>query len=460
MKKTASLRTRLIVIILVPLLLIATAVGFWQLRKARDRATDLFDRALLSAALAVASDVDAQDGDAISIPTRELLSDTSGGPVFYHVYAPDGAFVTGYATPPLPVGNKPIPEGPIVYYNGHYKGNLVRILRMKDVAQISGSTGTFTFTVWQSLDIRLNFVREVTTQSFLALGALLGTVAFVVWFGVKLGLRPLLDLEAAIALRGTNDLSPIRRPVPEEAQGLVKTLNDLFAQVSTSMEAQKVFVSNAAHQLRNPIAGVLAMAEAVKNAPNELAARKRAEELLFEARQASELANKLLTLERVQSVHDGQQSVFDLTRAVRLAIEKHRRQAANAGIALCSDVPDHPIEILGDEVMVQEAVANLIDNSLLHGGDDLKQIMVSLSRSGPTAEITVRDDGIGVELADHQKILDRFGQAKPGKGSGLGLSITQAVARKHAGELIIDSANPGLVIKMYFTLHTAATPAA
>ena len=88
------------------------------------------------------------------------------------------------------------------------------------------------------------------------MGILLATLAIVVWFGVARGLRPLLDLQGAIDLRSPDDLSEIKRPVPVEVQGVVKTLNRLFGQVENSINAYQVFISEAAHQLRNPAAAV------------------------------------------------------------------------------------------------------------------------------------------------------------------------------------------------------------
>lgn len=456
MNALSSLRVRLIIIILAPLTLIAIAVGLWQLNNARHRANDLFDRALMSVGLAVASDVDAQDGDAVSIPTRDLLNDTSGGPVFYHVYAPDGAFVTGYATPPTPVGSLPSQDRVIAYYDGIYKGDEARVLRLKNVAQIGGLSGTFTITVWQRMDIRRGFVREVMTQSFLQIAALIGTVALVVWFGVKLGLRPLLDLEQAISIRGSDDLSPIRRSVPIEAQGLVTTLNRLLMQVSTAMEAQKVFISNAAHQLRNPLAGVLAMAEAIQSARSEGALRSRAAELLVAANQASDLANKLLTLERVQNANlDAPKEPFEICTELQSVAGNYAKEAGARGVDLKTCFPDEDITVSADRLMLREAISNIIDNALRHGGEALSFIEMTVRRSGDSVRIEVADDGIGVAPRNHRKILDRFGQAKPGDGSGLGLSIAEAVANRHDGELRISSPKQGLTVSLSLPLTTS-----
>ncbi|MGB7317665.1 MAG: sensor histidine kinase N-terminal domain-containing protein, partial [Planktotalea sp.] len=212
--KLQSLRARLILIILMPLLLISILAGAWQFQQTTNRAQSIFDRGLLSAALAISRDVAISDGDALSPATRRLVNDTSGGELFYHVFAPDGVFVTGYSTPPILPRNAPDDLTEPFYYDARYLGEDVRVLRFQDITTVSNVAGVFNITVWQSAKVRSVFVREVASRSFAVIALLVCSVALVVWFGVGLGLRPLLELEKAIARRTSTDLDPIRRHVP------------------------------------------------------------------------------------------------------------------------------------------------------------------------------------------------------------------------------------------------------
>jgi len=447
---SASLRVRLTAIILVPLLAIAVAIGFWQVNDARDKAADLFDRSLLSTALAISADVARSNGDAISIETRDRLNDTSGGPVFYHVYAPDGVFVTGYATPPIRPGGDNADE--LSFYNAEYYNRDVRVLKLRDVTTIDGLSGIFTYTVWQDVAVRDAFVRDLSFRSFIVISALIGTVAFVVWFGVNLGLRPLLDLEDAISARSSNDLRPIQRRVPVETSGLVKRLNSLFGQVERTIEAQNEFVSNAAHQLRNPIAGVLALAESVETAPSPETAKSRAAELVSSARHASDLANKLLTLERIRTdPADPLQEPVDLNQVVSEVAENLAGAfSAPHPVSVQARLADASATILADGVMIREAIANLADNALRHGGNDLSRIDLSVRRENGHVMVQVADDGSGVAAQDIPMVLSRFGQATPGEGSGLGLSIADAIAERHGGQLELNVDGPGLTVTLSF----------
>lgn len=445
----ASLRLRLVIIILVPLLIIAGVLASWAVYDAQARANDRFDRSLLSAALAVSRDIALSDGDALSAETNALLSDTYGGPVFYHVYAPDGVFVTGYATPPPPALETESPQSGQTYFDGRYQGQDVRVLKYTDAMQIDGLSGEFTFTLWQTADLRRAIVRDLSWRTFQIIAILITAVALIVWFGVRYGLRPLLSLEAAIERRSPDDLTAIKRQVPVEAKGIVATLNRLLAQVSSAIEAKDVFISNAAHQLRNPIAGVVAMSDALQSASTLEDMKERSDELAKASRRAGDLANKLLALERASGRALSSQR-FDLTDLIQ-EIARHQSDAAAAhGVSLNTELPTDPIQITGDATMVEEAITNLVENALLHGGDTLSKITISLTSGGPRVRVKVADDGQGISPQHIEKARERFGQVHPSEGSGLGLAIAEAVAQQHGGSLSIQSADIGLTVELSF----------
>lgn len=453
MRGVWSLRGRLTAIILGPLLLVAALVGFWQVNNARQTATDVFDRSLLAAALAVANDVAISGGDALSARTRDILSDTSGGPVFYHVYAPDGVIVAGYATPPVGIPRTSDEATGPTFFEARYLGRTVHGVRLQNRTQIDGFSGIFTTTVWQDAAVRNAFLRDLQLRALLAISGLIVAVALIVWFGVRTGLRPLLDLEVAIARRSSDDLSPIRRSVPREVGGIVETLNRLFGQVTHSMAAQSEFISNAAHQLKNPIAGVLSLAESLQTAPDWAASRTRADDLLDAARETAVLSEKLLFLERAKAISpDAAMAEFDLDRA----FDDWRSEMArpgNPGPGIRFVAPEGLGAIYADEPMIREALRNLVDNALRHGGPDLTEVRVSADRTADQVILTVRDDGIGMTAQQLPAARERFQPVAATSGSGLGLSIAEAVAQAHKGSLDLRARGRGLEVE----LHLSAT---
>ena len=454
MTRAASLRTRLILIILLPLLLISAGIGVWAFQNAELRAKERFDLSLLSTTLAISRDVALSGGDALSPATRDLIKDTSGGPVFYHVYAPDGVFVTGYATPPVPPDAVRGVAKAQTYFDANYRGKPVRVLRLRDATQIDGVSGDFTFTVWQDTDVRDAFVSETAQQTYTIIAILIASVGLIVWFGVGYGLRPLLSLQDAISKRTTDDLAPIKRAVPVETEGIVKTLNTLLSQVSTTMTAKDDFISSAAHQLRNPIAGVRAMAEAVRSAPNAQAAKERITDLLSAAEHASDLANQLLSFERANAPLDrGNFQTFDLSALLNETVQAVRLRKPASNILFDPSKAVKAVHVEGDALMVGEAISNLIDNAVLHGGAELTQVLVGLSVDGGMVEVRVTDDGVGIDPKQITTALERFGQVNPAQGSGLGLPIARAVAEQHKGSLKIHPQEKGLSVALTLPLR-------
>ncbi|QDC10281.1 sensor histidine kinase [Oceanicola sp. D3] len=445
---THSLRLRLLLIILTPLLVLGLIVGIWRVEAARQTATEFFDRNLMFTALAVSRDVALLDGDAISPDTERLLGETAGGSVRYHVYAPDGVLVVGYAVPPIPVDRRLPQDVTFLYTDALYKGARVRVLRLKTEASIGGISGTFTTTVWQSMAARNQFALQLALRAGAVIASLIGAVALLVWFGVRHGLKPLTDLEEAISRRSPEDLSPIRRAVPEETQGLVGRLNTLFTKLGASMEAQAAFVSDAAHQLRNPIAGLQALAAAILTAPSLEAARERAEDLAAEADAAGQLANRLLTLERARA-ESGTEGFERLNLAeIAAGVAAGFAPKAKArGLELEVDLPEGELPVLGDTIMLGEAVTNLLDNALMHGGPGMTKVSLAL-QADEKARVSVRDNGRGVAASEVPKILSRFGQARSGPGSGLGLSIAEAVAVRHGGTLTVEPSGEGFGVEI------------
>lgn len=451
--KPQSLRARLILIILLPLLLLSLVAGAWQFRNTTIRAENIFDRGLLSAALAISRDVAVSGGDALSPATRRLVNDTSGGELFYHVFAPDGVFVTGYSTPPVPPKATSDELAEPFFYDAVYQRQEVRVLRFQDVTTVSGIAGVFNITVWQGADVRFSFVREVVARSFAVIGLLVLAVGLIVWFGVRLGLRPLLDLEEAIARRTPTELEPIRRPVPIEARGLVTTLNTLLDRVSRRISSKDEFISNAAHQLRNPVAGVLALAEAVQNAPTAEAAKERSAELVQAARETSRLTNQLLSFERASGTDLAQSGkVLDFSMLVQQVVDGFRLHDRAVQIEIELSLPNDVLSVRGDQVMLQEAILNLMSNAVVHGGPTMSRIELELSVDHNKAVLRVRDNGAGIPPEKHLAAISRFSQTDGGPGSGLGLAIAARVLSNHGGTLEIIENVDGALIQMTLPL--------
>ena len=453
MKGPNSLRARLMVLILVPLVLIACLLGYWRYTSALTTAEELFDRALLAATLAVSRDVGVSGGDALSVTTRDLITQAAGGQIFYHVSGPDRTYVVGYGYPPVPPPGLDRRQDRPTFYESVYRDEPVRALRLLEQTEAGPVRGLATVTVWQRRGDRQDFAVSLAMQSALLLGLLILSVAVVIWLSVSRGLRPLLDLEDAIAARTSDDLSGIRREVPLEVRGIVGTLNHLFGQVRGAIQARDAFISDAAHQLRNPVAGMLALAEAAETATNDSERLQRVTELRSSAERTARLTNQMLTFERLKARADEQNlKKLDLNALVTGVATRNAERALNAGVGFTYQAPEEPVMIVGDCLMLEEAVENLIDNALRHGPPNLTRILVRLALNANDAVLTIEDDGKGLSPVDQAVAFERFGQLHPSEGSGLGLSIAKQVAGTHHANLTINAIDCGASVSMRFPI--------
>ncbi len=450
--RVTSLRQRLFLLILTPLFMMGLLVGAWRVAVAQQTSEQLFDRTLLSAALAISRDIVISGGDAILPSTRQLISDAAGGEVFYHATGPGGYYITGYAYPPTISGLSNAGYEP-VYYEAPYRGETVRVLRITERVTLDNLTSDATVTVWQRTSDRTAFARALAVRAGVLIGVLLVTLALVVWFGVERGLRPLLDLEDAIAMRSPDDLSVIKRAVPAEARGIVATVNRLLVQLESNLSAHQTFISDAAHQLRNPAAAVQSMAEAVRDAGSEDERRKRSVELVEAARSSARVANQLLSLDRLRHGHEmGRAERVDLRDVAAEVCTASGAGVLSRGLDFEFDAGQCALPVLADKVFLTEALTNLIDNAVSHGGPALSMVRVSAGRDGQSAWLTVADDGKGLSPDDKEKAFSRFGQLQPAGGSGLGLAIAASVASSHGGSLRIDPAATGASLTLTLPL--------
>jgi two-component system sensor histidine kinase TctE len=449
-KKAVSLRLRLVLVILPPLVLVSVLLGWWRFEVAQRTSEELFDRSLLSAALAISRDVAISEGDALSPGTRRVISDAGGGELFYHVTGPGGIYVTGYAYPPRP--ETTVARDVPFYYVSDYRGEEMRVLRLIEARTIGNLTGETVVTVWQRVSDRRAFAQELAMRAAALMAGLMLALALVIWFGVQIGLRPLNDLQEAIRKRSPDDLGPIRRAVPEEVSGIVSTLNRLLGQVQDSIETHQAFISDAAHQLRNPAAAVLALAETLPDVRDPDTRAARQQELIDAARWSARLSEQLLSLERLRYDAETAMTPVDLNSIVEETCRAFAPKALSRDIDFVMDTASEALSVMASPLLLGEAVTNLLENALKHGGPGLGHITVRTFRVAETCMVLIEDDGVGIPADQTDAAFRRFSQLRNGEGSGLGLAIVEQVMRRHGGTVRLESQSRGLTMRLELPL--------
>ena len=433
-----SLRLRLLVLILIPLLIVSAFVVFLRFENARATAETIFDRNLVMLNLAVSRDVSNSGGDTLSETTSNLFRDATGGTVFYHVYGPDGTFVTGYSAPPVRPADVTLAPNTPVLFDASHQGQPVRVASLAERVDIDGLRGLSVITVWQQLQPRAQFARSLALQTLLIALALLLTVAAVVFFGIRLGLRPLDQLEAAIQKRSIADLSPIERRIPVEARGIVQTLNSLFSRLTEARDTRERLISNAAHQLRNPVAAIHTMAQAIEAAATLDDSKARAAELVTETRHTMRLTQQMLSLEQING-KEPELVTTQINAFVQQFASRIGPRIMTANIEFELALGDGPITAKIDPVLMSEALINLIDNALQHAGPTLSLIKLSTSKTHDRVVISIENDGASITHLNTTNLFDRFTQGAESKGAGLGLAIVQEAVTRQNGQVTLTT---------------------
>lgn len=236
------------------------------------------------------------------------------------------------------------------------------------------------------------------------------------------------------------DLGPGR----DEIYTLAATFDRMFARLEASFQAEKQFTSDASHELRTPVAVILAQCEEAQADPSQ---RDHALQVIqSQARDMSALIGQLLTLARAdQGRLNLEKEPIDLGELTQMVAAQTEELAAAKGIRVeCR--ADAGLWVQGDETMLVRMLLNLTENAVKYGREG-GFVRITLSRQGDCLEGRVEDDGIGITPQQQERIWERFYQADPSRspsqgGVGLGLPMVRTIVQAHGGRVWAES-RPG-----------------
>jgi two-component system, OmpR family, sensor histidine kinase TctE len=452
-----SLRGRLFLILVLPLIGIAAFAAVARYVAAERMSRDLYDRTLLAVALTISRDVVLTEGDLLREDLLHRLSQTLGDAIYYRVGGPDDGFVTGYSdAPDLPEGFVLEGDAPH-FYDATFRDAPVRVVMLQEYLATPVVGGWVTVQVWQTVTERAALSLRLAIQAAALMAVVIVAAAAILWYGVHFGLKPLLDLREAVERRSQDDLAPIKRPVPREVKRLVGAMNALFARLQAAFAARDEFIANAAHQLRNPIAAIQAQAEAAGTAPTDREMRARVREVAEAARRTGRLTQQLLSMEKVRGRPDVATDV-DIEEVAAGVMRIHAPDAMRHGAEISLEVEGPPKPVRGDPVLLAEALDNLVDNALRYGCRAGGSVRVVIRFEPDRARVVVEDDGPGVPPEARERIFERFerGAEDGPDGCGLGLAIARETMARHGGSIRLAEAPKGTRFEIDLPLATAA----
>lgn len=402
-----------------------------------------FDRNLESSVQALAQQLKFHQGQVslyLPLSAKQILRADENDMVYFQVIGPQGELIAGDKELPLPNDGDVIQSGIITYRDSYLNGNDIRVATTQ--VPVPQTTRFTLIQVGETLDKRGQLANEIIKGVILPQFIILPIVVVLVWFGLTRGLAPLNALQNKIRHRKADDISPIEdKSAPQEILPLISSFNDILYQLKDSVQAQKRFIADAAHQLKTPLAGLRMQAELAQRETDPSQLQRSLEQISDSSTRTAHMVQQLLNLARMENASKAVEKIpVNLSRAAEDATKHWLNAAWDRGIDLGYAATEDEISILGNPVMLRELFNNLIDNAIKYtpkGG----HITVDVRPAHRTdmVVIEVKDTGPGIPPEERQRVLERFYRilGSDAEGSGLGLAIVKEIAAQHGGKLEI-----------------------
>ena len=321
----------------------------------------------------------------------------------------------------------------------------------------------------QSLDDVDRTLSRLQWLFFLIGFVIVGLIALASRTMIKVGLKPLSDVEDTAEKIAGGDLSarlPDAKPTTEVGR-LTTSLNTMLARIEESFTVRKTsedklrrFVADASHELRTPLTAIRGFAELHRQ--GAVAGEEDTKQLLAriegESLRMGSLVEDLLLLARLDQAREMEHLPVDIAKTTRDAVASAQVAGPGHPISLIGDLDE--LYTLGDQHRIHQVVANLLANARTHTPVGTP-ITVSIAQSSDGVRIAVADAGPGLSEEDQKRIFERFYRADSsrvrieGEGSGLGLSIVDAVMKAHGGTVSVNSEmGKGSTFTLFFPQQT------
>jgi two-component system, OmpR family, sensor histidine kinase TctE len=425
---------------------------------AKSIANQPFDRALEGSLSVLAQQVKEVNGKVVTrLPgsARDFLRADDVDNIYFLVNGPHGEYIEGDRDLPQPTDEEKPQTGTIHFRNDNMRGTEVRVAytyidlrRSRQEREAAKEPRLALVQLSETLDKRAQLANEIIKGVILPQFIILPIALALVWFALSRGLSPLAELQQRIRARRPDDLSPIESgQVPEEISPLVRSLNEMLERLSQSIQMQKRFIADAAHQMKTPLAGMRMQSELALRQTDQQEIHRSLEQLAKSSESATHLVNQLLALARAENQTPASKPFvpLELSALTRSTVHDWVQTSFLRHIDLGFEQPGHPIMIDGNPMMLREMLGNLIDNAMLYTpADGHVTVRLRTDEAEGLAFLEVEDTGPGIPPAERTHVFERFYRILDNNnvaGSGLGLSIVREIAQQHGADIDIFS-NP------------------
>ncbi|WP_093383921.1 sensor histidine kinase [Variovorax sp. OV329] len=446
----ASLRRTLLIGILAPIALFIVINSISLYRQSLVAATTAYDRTLLASAKTIGEQLDVRGYDeaaqlraTVPYAALEAFEADNQSRMYYRVSTQDGVLVSGFEE--LPAWRGKIPARPpyaalVDFYDGSFREQPVRVaVLLQPVASAQGR-GMAVVQVAETLELRETLARKLLIDMLWRQLLLMGVVAGVTVLVVQRATRPVRALGEAIEARAADDLSPIDAPdAPRELRPLIDATTAVMRRLQGLLDHQKRFVRDSAHQLRTPLAVLKAQVQSARR--GDVPASQALEEINLTVDRATQLANQMLSLAKVEQLRQQPESAtLDFAQVVRGIVLDLSPLMADKALDVGIDTEPAPVH--AHQWMLAELSRNLIHNAIKHSPEG-GQLSIELRPHAGMAVLVVHDDGPGISDELRQRLFAPFAAGDVAKGSGLGLAICKEIVVTLGGSLTLDNRPAG-----------------
>lgn len=312
--------------------------------------------------------------------------------------------------------------------------------------------------VAQATGFRNEIARDSALRTLMPFIILVPILLVVVADLVRKMFRPIASLAAEIDRREEQDLRPVAdHDLPREVRPFVTAINRLLGRVSRSMDKQRQFVADAAHELRSPMTALSLQAERLAEAEMSNAARGQLQKLRQGIERGRSLLDQLLALARAQAATPAPPEQVSVHQAFRRVLEDLLPLAEAKRIDI-GVVGEEDVLLRVDPTALQSLVKNLVDNAIRYmpaGGC----IDLSVSQEQEAAVLRIKDNGPGIPADERERVFDPFYRVLGSGeiGSGLGLSIVKTIADGMGAAVRLDHTDENVGAGLCVTLRIPNT---
>lgn len=441
----ASLRRQLLLHLTGPLLVVLALGAAGGMLIARQVGSQVHDQWLLDSALTMAAQVKA-NGDHTTLALQSDAIQMFEWDRYDRIYwqastARQGSLLANAALPSPPIA--PQPDKP-QFYDAELNGQTLRIVAIAMPAP-AGINDTVRILVAETMHKRELVAATIFSKWAPLHIVILALAGAFIWLAVTRNLRKVDAVAARIGAYETDRLEPLAdsERTPAEIAPLINAINRLLSKLSDEQETQKRFISNAAHQLRTPLATLQVQTQRVLRERDPVKHDEALEDVHRAVTRLHHVTHQLLTLMRSEQQTEKhlKRAPVDLAVLAREEVERWADSALRKGIDLGYEGPESGLTMTGEGHLLRELMANLLDNAIRYnsaGG------AVTLVLEGDPVRLTVEDDGPGIPAQERGLVLERFYRGSTSEltgGCGLGLPIAFEIAARHGAQLRI--AAPG-----------------